>query len=121
MLNFALKLALFLLLLSTIPARSQEAYIGRGLVCDTADEVRAFLSSKDDPTTTLTRINAEKKACALLQVVYLRGEDVDTVQGKDGKYRITAITVVGVHNGQTFIPTEPLAQYTLFTVPGQEV
>jgi hypothetical protein len=123
-LDICLKLALLLVCLCCpLAAKAQQITVGRGLVCDTAEQVSDFVASQDDAQTTLTRINTEAKTnvCGIVQVAFIRGDPVAKVRTKQGPAEVVAIIVVGFFNGQGWLTMSPYPQYSLFMIPGQEV
>lgn len=96
-------------------AHAQE--IGRGLICDKAEQVEIYLAHVDggDIQTALDEVNRnDKTACAIVAVAYLRNEEVKAVQIKLGTARIVAITLIGVMQHGQLIPVPPWPQFTLF-------
>ena len=92
-------------------AAAQE--VGRGLVCDTAEQAEEIALAKDR-TAALRKVNEKEAVCAVAVVFFTRGEDKKIlIVGRDA-VSVTEITVEGaIENGvpQRYAPT---VQYTLF-------
>ena len=112
---FALALSLASL---AAPAQSpnQSLAAGHGLVCDTAEEVEAFVARPDEKIdAALARVNGRfgTGACSILTSVFRRCEQADTVMIPDGIVRITRIEIVGVADGAALVRLkQPRVQYT---------
>jgi hypothetical protein len=101
------------------PAQSQGQRLAtaHGLVCDTAEEVEAFVGANPDENVdvALARVNNRfgTGACSILTSVFRRCEQADTVMIPDGILRITRIEIVGVANGSALVALkQPKVQYT---------
>jgi hypothetical protein len=100
------------------PAQSpSDLAAGHGLVCDTAEEVEAFVGAGADEKVdaALARVNGRfgTGACSILTSVFRRCEQADTVMIPDGIVRITRIEIVGVADGSALVRLkEPKVQYT---------
>jgi hypothetical protein len=97
------------------PAWAQE--VGRGLVCDTAQQAEIYVAhvESSDSQAALQEVNRDSPtACAIVVVAYLRGEEVKTVNVKHGTVRIVAITLVGVMRHGQLVAIPPWQQFTLF-------
>jgi hypothetical protein len=101
------------------PAQSPRESLraGHGLVCDTAEEVEAFVGAGADERVdaALARVNGRfgTGACSILTSVFRRCEQADTVMIPDGIVRITRIEIVGVADGAAVVRLkQPRVQYT---------
>jgi len=111
---FVLSLAAF-----AAPAQSpsQNLAAGHGLVCDTAEEVAAFVGAGSDEKVdaALARVNGRfgTGACSILTSVFRQYEQANTVMIPDGIVRITRIEIVGVADGAAVVRLkQPRVQYT---------
>src|ERR1700733_7892318 len=98
--RFFCLLALFVALGFRQPAKAQQQQ-AHGIICDTADQVRRFVTA-DDTRAILTVINAEKpRSCALMDGSFFVGNVDGTIVTKDGVWQITYVLIVGVvsHGG----------------------
>lgn len=102
------------------PALAQEA--GTGIICDEQEQVEKYAKLATDQNhnaEVLNEVNGDTNACAIVQVVYLRGPTVSQVQNPQGEFDVVEITVIGANLGQGFLPTPPFKQFTLFKKEGQ--
>lgn len=91
--------------------------MGRGVVCDTPTQVAEYITLKGGDAA-LETINAkEKNACELLLVAFEKGNIVTTMGNKE----ITEITVIAYNDGRQWIEVQPMTQYTIFVVNGENV
>jgi hypothetical protein len=104
---------------SGTPARSEGGRLaaGRGLVCDTAAEVAAFVgaSPEENVAVALARVNGRFGigSCSIMTSVFRRCEQADTAMIADGIVRITRIEILGVTNGGALVRLkQPRVQYT---------
>lgn len=98
---------------------AQEINVGKGLVCDQASEVETFLAGTD-AQATLATINADKNACAVIAVAFLKGDAVKTVRTQKGTYVVTQITIVGIQVPGGFQAVPPTVQFTMFSIKEEE-
>jgi hypothetical protein len=100
------------------PSQSvQNLAAGHGLVCDTAEEVAAFVGAGADEKVdaALARVNGRfgTGACSILTSVFRQCEQANTVMIPDGIVRITRIEIVGVADGAAVVRLkQPRVQYT---------
>jgi hypothetical protein len=90
--------------------------MSRTLVCDTAEEVRAYMDGdpREETTAALARVNAKygKDACNVVTTSFRKGEQANTVLLPDGIVRITKIEIFGVvANGSLIRLATPQTQY----------
>jgi hypothetical protein len=104
---------------SAAPARSPSESLaaGHGLVCDTAEEVEAFVGAGADEKVdaALARVNGRfgTGACSIMTSVFRLCEQANTVMIADGIVRITRIEIIGVADGSALVRLkEPKVQYT---------
>lgn len=122
--NLIIKLLLIALLIGFRPAVAQEVEVGTGVVCDTSEQVSAFVKHMNEGKTSevaVDAINSEAaNACGILPVAYIRGDKVGTVRTKSGKADIVSIIIVGVFDGTRWIRAQPIPQFTLFLTKDEE-
>jgi hypothetical protein len=104
---------------SSASTRQEQLAAARGLVCDTAEEVEAFVGANPDEKVdaALARVNDHfgKNACSILTSVFRKCEQANTMMIPDGVVRITRIEIVGVEDGAALVRLkEPRVQYTPF-------
>jgi hypothetical protein len=106
--RFFCLLALFAALGFPQPAKAQQQQ-AHGIICDTADQVRRFVTA-DDTRAILSAINAEKtRSCALMNVSFYVGNIDGTIVTKDGVWQIAHVLIVGVltHGGVQSVRPKP--------------
>jgi hypothetical protein len=109
-----------LVALLSIPAHGREIQVGSELVCNTAKQVEKFVAfSEADPRTAISATNDEEndpKACAVVNIAFVRGHNTVTVRTRNATYQIADILVVGVitDNGVQYVT--PAIQFSLFQV-----
>lgn len=106
-------------------ARADDApQLGQGLVCDSQEQIEAFVAlNKDDSPTALEAVNAKygKDSCGILTVAYLKGDEVSTVKAPGGLVHVTRIRIVGIYDGHSWMRlAEPYGQFTPFFEKAQE-
>lgn len=105
------------------PAWAQEA--GTGIICDEQRQVEKFsaLVTEDmqSNVSALTEVNGGTNACAIVNVVYVRGPTVSQVSNPQGLFEVVEITVIGADLGIGYRPVPPFKQFTLFKIAGQAI
>jgi hypothetical protein len=116
--------ALGVLWLSSLAASAQSGgglstsglSMSRTLICDTAEEVGAYVGGdpSEEAAAALARVNQKygKNACNVIATLFRRGEQANTVLLPDGIVRITKIEVYAViANGSLTRLATPQIQY----------
>jgi hypothetical protein len=86
---------------------------GHGVICDTVEEVEHF-AQLGGGVKAIEEINkAEKNACALLVIAFVRGKGVKDIRTNAGTATITEVLVVAYHD-KGWHDLKPMMQYTLF-------
>ncbi len=103
------------------PAQASDYEVGASLVCDTQGQVERFVAlfSGDNAQAAIRRVNAEEanpKACAIINVAYMRGMQVGMARHGENAFEIVHILVVGVETGNGILPVRPAAYFSLFEV-----
>jgi hypothetical protein len=110
------------------PASAQEGRLtsGRGIVCDTAEQVIRVIkasSTHEASDAELEKINAESpSACGVLGVLFVKGQELDRLADPTGdRFVVVEIIVVAVvtPNGAA-VRVPPKVQYTAFHVAAEE-
>jgi hypothetical protein len=127
--NLAARLApLFALLAATFcaPAHAADAAdaadyeVASSLVCDTQEQVERFVALfAGDAQAAIRVVNAEQKnptACAMMNIAFMRGNQLGTARHGDNAFQITHILVIGVENENGIQPVTPAAYYAAFGV-----
>jgi hypothetical protein len=108
---FSVALALFP---KTAPA--QEVLSGRGIICDTAEQVARVIKA-DDFQATLVAVNAEKAhSCEVMEIAFIIHEKGETVRVHGEAWQVTEIIVVGAMTPQGWGSIEPSMQWSAFLV-----
>jgi hypothetical protein len=132
--NLAARLvSLFALLAAPfcVPAQAEDApaqamaqaidyEVGSSLVCDTQEQVERFVALfSGDAQAAIRVVNAEQKnpsACAIMNIAFVRGNQLGSVHHGDSAFQITHILVVGVENENGIQAVEPAAYFSAFGV-----
>ena len=113
-------MALVVIAMFSVPAMAQEIETGRGLLCDTKEQIERYLAIVEtDGAAAVAAVNTEaqkESACAIVPVAYVRVADLSTITNKHGSYKVVAIIVIGVVTPHGVQPVQPLEQVTLFKV-----
>ena len=123
--NTVFRLLLLAFVFTFRPASAQEVVVGTGVVCDTAEQIKAVVTESFQTRAlepALQVVNGDTMACGLATVAYIRGATVGTIQTPDGLADIVAIMVVGgrAADGQ-FHAVRPVPQFTIFAAKGRDV
>jgi hypothetical protein len=114
-----LYLALSLLMLASA-ANAYEFETGTAIICDTQKQAERLAVLLDvDERVAVSMINAEEHdptACAVANVVYLRGAALTTTRSKFRAYEITEVLVVGVLTERGVRNTRPGKFVSLFKI-----
>lgn len=96
------------------------AEVGTGLVCDTKEQVVRFVElHQGNVEATLAAVNNEagSAVCAVMPMLYLRGDTVGHLQRGSDAYVVSTVLVLGVvYGGMLFPLSEPHPQFALFRV-----
>lgn len=106
------------LLLSAAVARAQDLPIGRGVVCDTPEQVARFAALFDgDPDDAITRVNSESdepNACGVVSVMFEPIGLVRYTRTRSGLIAIMEIEVVAMVRDDKLLPLwEPMRWFAV--------
>lgn len=91
----------------------QEALQGRGLICDTKEQVVKAVTSFDRGENGVETVNKdEPRACGILVVTYTVKGKVGEMDSARGKLDLVLIEVVAVMTGSGWQRVQPLLQVT---------
>lgn len=129
MTNFLLKFALLLLLLSTIPAKAQDAEPFQGIFCDTQAQIERVATLGPQLGGAWEGIQAVNKevggnnnACIHATIVGVRKTVVGHIQTPEGRLAVVPFEVKAVATPFGLIErAEPTVWFTLADPVGQEV
>jgi hypothetical protein len=121
--SFAKRLVSLLLLVAPCvgaPALADDYEVGTSLFCDTKAQAERFVTLfAGDAEAAVVAVNAEVQnptACALMDVAFMRGSQVDTVRHGDNTFEIVRILVVGLSTASGVKPVRPAAYFSLFSI-----
>jgi hypothetical protein len=90
------------------------------LVCDTQEEAERFVALfTGDVRTAILAVNAEEQnpdACAMMDVMYLRGAKVSIARHGDDAFEVVRILVVGTGTSVGILPVRPAVYFSIFSV-----
>jgi len=90
--------------------------IGHGVVCDTAEEVKAIIApAGSGMQQRLLNINDHygKEACNIVTVIFYRGDEEATILIPEGIVHVVKVQVIGVRSGPRWLHMKtPMDQYT---------
>jgi len=102
------------------PAQATDYEVGPSLVCDTQSQVERYVALfSGDAQAAIDAVNAEEQnptACALVDVVYLRGPHIGVARNGDSAFEIVRILVVGIDTAAGIQAVQPAAYFSLFSV-----
>lgn len=101
-----------------VPPADYEA--DTNLACDTQEQAERFVALfAGDVQATIVAVNAEKQspnACALMDVIYLRGARVGMARHGDNAFEVVRTLVVGIETPAGILPVRPAVYFSLFAV-----
>jgi hypothetical protein len=110
-----------------IQSLEQSAQIGRGVLCDTQQQMIRFVALRDDGKEAMTAVQTvneeahNKSACNMVMVMFTSRKVLGelTIHGKI--VSLVEITVLAFGDGQAWKRVPALTQYTLVPEKGQNV
>jgi hypothetical protein len=104
---------------------TDDIQIGTGLVCDTQQQVKRFVSVYDDDVeTAVSTVNAEEhtpNACVVVSMAYVPGDPVATATHNGKAFHIVPIVVIGVVTAEGVQEIAPAQFFSAAEVEGQEI
>jgi hypothetical protein len=110
---------------SAADAATTQGEIGQGVMCDTVQHVRRFVTLRgtgEDPGAALETVNLEaddEAACQYALVLYTDEKPVGQLAVGGRIFKFIEITVHALGDGRAFIPVTPRVQYTVTVEKGQ--
>jgi hypothetical protein len=99
--------------------------IGTGLVCDTQQQVKRFVSVYDDDVdTAVSTVNAEEhkpNACVIAAMAYVPGEPIAMAMHNGKMFHIVPIVVVGIVTAEGIQAIAPVQFFSAAKVEGQAI
>jgi hypothetical protein len=118
-----MKLAWYMALLfflTSLPACAHETQIGAALVCDTQKQVERFVQLfETDLAAALTTVNSEENnptACAITDIVYVQGRQLETARSVAHTFKIIPIIVFGENSPTGYRSVEPVSSLMLVEI-----
>jgi hypothetical protein len=101
-------------------AQAVDYKVGTSIICDTQSQVERFVALfSGDTQAAIEAVNTEEQnatACALVDVVYLRGPEIGMARNGDSAFEIVRILVVGIDTAAGIQAVRPSAYFSLFAV-----
>ena len=104
-----------------------KVHIGSGVICDTQDEVKRFVSlmaSKDagGALQTVNRETDKPLGCGMATIAFRAGKDHGEMRNGKGSFKIVEIEVIaGTANGSWQMIVPRRTQFTAVPLPGVEI
>lgn len=120
--NFLCKILLVMMLCSYgFRATAQEAQLGTGLVCDTAQQAERFIhlfdKSAQDAIDLVNSEAGDPQACVVTMVLFIPGKQVtDVMRSHDRAFRVVELQVIGLHTPVGLRPVHPMTWYAVIKV-----
>jgi hypothetical protein len=109
-----------LFFLTCLPARAYEIEIGSALVCDTQKQVERFVQLfEHDLATAITTVNSEENnptACAMTDIVYVQGRQLEMARSAAHTFKIIPIMVIGENSPTGYRSVEPVSSLMLVEI-----
>jgi hypothetical protein len=103
------------------PLSAQEVSRGTKLICDTVEQIDAFVRAQEDGQNAMALINAEKPVCGFGQIAYVKGGKVKEVLIKEGTLEVYEILMLGVGFNGMFRPVKPQRQFAVFLAKSEDI
>ncbi len=109
----------------TVPSSAQQITFGTGLVCNQLEEIERYMTlynEGDSVDGVLDEVNheAERLACDVVTVAYIRDEDVKIIHITGGFGAIAKVVVVGVHTGAEWLSVPPMEKFMIVSLEDRE-
>lgn len=111
-----------LFLLSCLPAKAED--IGRGVLCDTPEEVQHFVALRNEgvePQAALHAVNDEAHsttACSYAMVMFSRDKPIAELTIRGRRISILELTVMAFGDGKAWKMMPDTVQYTAIIYKG---
>ena len=106
----------FLSLLLLAPAHAEEVETSTGVICNTQKQIERFVALNDaDPHSAIRAVNAEQHnptACAMANVAFVRGGEIERARTMSYAFRIEEILVVALNTPAGMRPVAPATFFT---------
>ena len=120
---FLISGALFVAL--TLPSRAQQITFGTSLVCNQLEDVERYIALYNEGGSVdgvLDEVSheAERLACDVVTVAYIRGEDIKIIHIADGFGAIAKVAIVGVHTDIEWVSVPPMEKFMIVSLDDRE-
>jgi hypothetical protein len=109
-----------LFFLTFLPACAHETQIGAALICDTQKQVERFVQLfETDLAAALTTVNSEENnptACAITDIVYVQGRELEMARSAAHTFKIIPIIVIGENSPTGYRSVEPVSSLMLVEI-----
>lgn len=86
--------------LVTLSVHAQEVVRGRGLVCDTALQIKKAIAAFDRGENGVAEVNREEpRACGILAIEYYLREILEKLPTKEGLVDLARVDIVAIFDG----------------------
>lgn len=107
----------FLTAFVVVGAKAHELDEGRGMLCDTQQQIERFAALDARPEAAqLINADAQKNVCVMAEVRYIRGREVSRVRLPNRTLQIVEILVVQFKMRGQWTEVPPDIQYTIFPI-----
>jgi hypothetical protein len=104
---------------------TDDIHVGTGVVCDTQQQVKRFVSVYDgDIDTAVSAVNAEERdptACVMAAMAYVTGDPIDTAIHNYKTFQIVPVLVLGIVTKQGLQAIAPVQFFSAVEVKGQDI
>jgi len=113
--------------LSSLSLDRDKVHIGSGVICDTQDEVKRFVSlmASKDAGGALQSVNRETDkplGCGMATIAFRAGKDHGEMRNGKASFKIVEIEVIaGTANGSWHMIVPKRIQFTAIPLPGVEI
>jgi len=103
----------------TTGVEAQQIDRGNGVVCDSPQQVKRFITLDIDTKEAIARINAESASgstCEFIEAEYIVGGIVGEASNAKGSWEIRKVLIVGIIIGHVRKPVLAYEKYTAFII-----
>ena len=109
---------------------SKDIEVGAGIICDTPQQVKRYLTFADEPhgadsvDRALDAVNTEEnnpRACGVAIIAFVRDGQSETVEFNHSVAKVTRVRVVAVATQEGWRHVPAVVQYTAISEPGQTI
>ncbi len=109
-------LTAILSLLTSVSAYAYDVETGSVMICDTQSQVERYAQLfNGDPQVAIATVNGEEhdpNACAVADVTYVQGPELDIVRGQSHAFRVVPILVIAMNTPRGYREVKPALFFT---------